>query len=109
MFGAIARVPTASASKYLQQTCKHWEHNLAVEYTPEHGTIVFPKDARGADHPGDATVTFDAHADVLEVRIDATSAEQLEGLKGAVARHVDRFAFREAPLAYYWAEADVVT
>jgi len=36
------------------------------------------------------------------VRIDATSPEQLEGLKGAVARHVDRFAFREAPLVYDW-------
>ncbi|WP_010187039.1 DUF2218 domain-containing protein [Sphingomonas sp. PAMC 26605] len=99
---ATARVPTASASKYLQQTCKHSEHNLAVTFTPEHGTIVFPKDARGADHPGDATVTFDAHPDMLEVRIDATSEAQLEGLKGAVARHVDRFAFREAPLVYDW-------
>ena len=99
---AIARVPTVSASKYLQQTCKHWEHNLQVEFTPQHGTVVFPKDARGASHPGDATVTFDADSDTLEVRIDATSEEQLDGLKGAVARHVDRFAFREAPLAYDW-------
>lgn len=99
---ATARVPTASASKYLQQTCKHWEHNLQVAFTPEHGTIVFPKDARGASHPGDAVVTFDAHADMLEVKIEATSPEQLDGLKGAVARHVDRFAFREAPLAYDW-------
>ena len=63
---------------------------------------MFPKNARGAEHPGDATVTFDAHPDALEVRIDATSAEQLGGLKGAVSRHVDRFAFREAPLAYDW-------
>lgn len=100
---ATARVPTAHASKYLQQTCKHWEHNLQVVFTPEHGTIVFPKDARGADFPGDATVTFDAEADVLVVRIEASAPEQLEGLKGAVARHVDRFAFREAPLTYDWA------
>lgn len=100
--GAIARVPTALASKYLQQTCKHWEHNLAVAYTADHGTIVFPRDARGADHPGDATVTFDAEPDTLVVRIDATSPEQLDGLKGAVARHVDRFAFREGALAYDW-------
>lgn len=104
-FTATARVPTASASKYLQQTCKHWEHNMRVSFTLERGSIVFPKDARGADHPGDATVTFDAHPDVLEVRIEATSPEQLDGLKGAVARHVDRFAFREAPLAYDWVEA----
>ena len=99
---ATASVSTKSASKYLQQTCKHWEHNLKVEFTPDHGTIVFPKDARGANHPADALVTFDAGAEALEVRIDASSEAQLEGLKGAVVRHVDRFAFREAPLTYDW-------
>jgi len=99
---ASALVPTASASKYLQQLCKHWSHNLAVEFTPENGTVVFPRDARGADHPGDAVVTFDVAESGLNVRIDATSKAQLEGLKGAVARHLDRFAFREAPLAFDW-------
>ena len=99
---STGRSPTTSASRYLQQVCKHWSHNLAVEFTPEHGTIVFPRDARGADHPGDALVTFDADADGLTTRIEATSPEQLEGLKGAVARHVDRFAFREAPLPFEW-------
>ena len=99
---ASARVPTASASKYIQQLCKHWSHNLEVEFTPENGTVIFPKDARGADHPGDAVVTFNAVEDGLDVRIDASSEEQLEGLKGAVVRHLDRFAFREVPLAYDW-------
>ncbi|GAA0326228.1 DUF2218 domain-containing protein [Sphingomonas oligophenolica] len=102
MDSAIARVPTTSGSKYLQQLCKHWQHNLAVEFTPAHGTVVFPKDARGADYPGDGLVTFDAGPEALAIRIDASSAEQLEGLKGAVARHLDRFAFREAPLALDW-------
>lgn len=101
-FTATASVPTASASRYLQQLCKHWQHNLTVEFTADHGTVVFPKDARGADHPGDALVTFDAGESALEVRIDATSPAQLDGLKGAVARHLDRFAFREAPLAFDW-------
>ncbi len=59
---STALVPTKSASRYLQQLCKHWSHNLAVSFTPE----------------------------------------QLEGLKGAVASHLDRFAFREAPLAFNW-------
>ena len=102
MQSATASVPTTSGSKYLQQLCKHWSHNLTVEFTADHGTVIFPKDARGADHPGDALVTFDAGADVLQVRIDASSPEQLEGLKGAVARHLDRFAFREAPLPFDW-------
>jgi hypothetical protein len=99
---SVAQVPTANASRYLQQLCKHWQHNLDVTFTAEHGTVVFPKDARGADYPGDGLVTFDAKSDTLDVRIDATTDEQLEGLKGAVARHLDRFAFREAPLAFDW-------
>lgn len=99
---ATASVPTSNASKYLQQLCKHWQHNLAVEFTPEHGTVVFPKDARGADWPGDALATMDARADTLEVRIDASAEAQLESLKGVLASHLDRFAFREAPLAFDW-------
>jgi hypothetical protein len=105
MTSATASVPTANGSKYLQQLCKHWQHNLTVEFTADHGTVVFPKDARGADWPADALVTFDAGADALGVRIDASVEDQLEGLKGAVARHLDRFAFREAPLAFAWKAA----
>lgn len=102
---AVAHVPTKSGSRYLQQLCKHWAHNMAVDFTPERGTVVFPKDARGADWPGDALFTMTAHAETLECRVDATSPEQLEGLKGAVARHLDRFAFREAPLPFDWTDA----
>jgi uncharacterized protein len=102
MSSATATVPTANGSRYLQQLCKHWQHNLAVEFTPDHGTVAFPKDARGADWPGDALVTFDARPDALDVRIDASAEGQLEALKGAVARHLDRFAFREAPLTFDW-------
>lgn len=101
-FSSTALVPTAHASRYLQQLCKHWQHNLTVTFDPQHGTVVFPRDARGAEHPGDGLVTFDAGDDALTVRIDATSPEQLDGLKGAVARHLDRFAFREAPLPFDW-------
>jgi hypothetical protein len=58
---------------------------------------------RGADWPDDALVTFDAEAGTLSVRIDASSAAHLDAMKGVVARHLDRFAFREAPLAFDWA------
>jgi len=101
-FSSTAQVPTASGSRYLQQLCKHWAHNLTVEYTPERGTVIFPRDARGADWPGDGVVTMIAHAETLECRIDASAAGQLNGLKGALARHLDRFAFREAPLSFDW-------
>lgn len=101
-FSVSALVTTDNGSRYLQQLCKHWAHNLKVEFSPEHGSVVFPRDARGGDHPGDALVNFIAEPHTLQVRIEATSPEQLEGLKDAVARHLDRFAFREAPLVYNW-------
>ena len=102
MIRSIARVPTDKGSRYLQQLCKHWSHNLAVAFTPEAGTVVFPRNARGADWPGDATLTLQAHDDSLECRLEASAVEQLEALKDTVARHLDRFAFREAPLRFDW-------
>jgi hypothetical protein len=42
----------------------------------------------------------------LICRIDASAPGQLEALKGAVARHLDRFAFREAPLTFDWVDGD---
>ena len=97
-------VPTKSGSRYLQQLCKHWAHNMAVEFTPERGTVTFPKDARGADWPSDGLVTMIAHDTKLECRIDASVEGQRDGLKGALARHLDRFAFREAPLTFDWVD-----
>ena len=64
--------------------------------------MVFPADARGASWQGEGRVEFTAEADTLVCRIIASEPGQLEGLKGAVARHIDRFAFREAPLAFDW-------
>lgn len=101
-FTSTTEVPTTSASKYLQQLCKHWAHNLEVKFTPEQGIVTFPKDVHGDNYPGDGLVSFTAAEASLGVRIDAASEAQLEGLKGAVARHLDRFAFREAPLAFDW-------
>ena len=102
MNSAKASVPTEKGSKYLQQLCKHWSHKLDVEFDQNHGTVRFPRDNRGAEWPGDAVLTIDAVEGSMEVRLDASSAEHLEALKGAVARHLDRFAFREAPLPFDW-------
>jgi hypothetical protein len=100
--GGIVRVPTQHASRYLQQLCRHWGHNLAVEFDETKGTVTFPRNARGADWPGDATLAMHAREDGLDCRLEASSAGQLDALKGAVARHLDRFAFREAPLSFDW-------
>ncbi len=102
---STARVPTRHGSRYLQQLCKHWSHNLAVEFDETTGKIVFPRNVRGADWPGDATLTLEAGDEALVCRLDASTPAQLDGLKGVVATHLDRFAFREAPLAFDWRDA----
>ena len=105
MISSTAQVPTASGSRYLQQLCKHWAHNMTVDFTPKKGTVVFSRNARGADWQGDGLLTMTEHPETLECRIDASAPEQLEGLKGALSRHLDRFAFREAPLTFDWVDA----
>lgn len=67
--------------------------------------MVFPRNARGADWPGDATLTLRAGGDSLECRLEASADGQLEALKDVVARHLERFAFREAPLRFDWRDA----
>jgi hypothetical protein len=102
MLAATAVVPTNKASRYLQQLCKHWAHNLEVEFDSGHGRVVFPRNGRSGDWPGDGLFTMTASADALACRIEASASGQLEGLKGAVERHLGRFAFREGELAFDW-------
>jgi uncharacterized protein len=102
MNSSTAQVSTEKASRYLQQLCKHWEHNMEVAFTATEGRVVFPRDARGADWPGDGLFTMAAGDATLTCRIEATSQGQLEGLKGAVERHLNRFAFREGELNFVW-------
>lgn len=99
---STSSVPTRNGSRYLQQLSKHWQHSLDVAFTAEHAEIRFPHDARGANWPGDGLVYLDAEPETLQVRIEASSPDHLTALQGAVARHLDRFAFREAPLPFDW-------
>lgn len=99
---STAVVPTENGSRYLQQLCKHWSHNMEVEFDAHNARVVFPKNARGADWPGDAIFTMAAGDMALTCRIEATSDGQLQGLKGAVEKHLERFAFREGELAFAW-------
>ena len=89
---AKASVPTVNAAKYVQQLCKHWSHKLEVDLSEQKGVVKFPT----------AVATFDAGADALQVTIEGEDSEVVERMKGVVASHLDRFAFREAPLKFDW-------
>ena len=99
---AVAIVPTSSASRYLQQLAKYWSHKFPVQFTPIDGSITFPNDVKGASFAADAVVKLHASDGALEVRVEASEPAQLAGVKAAVASHLDRFAFREAPLQFDW-------
>jgi hypothetical protein len=102
MNAAIAIVATPKASRYLQQLCKHWAHNLTVDFDAVQGRVIFPKSGRGGEWAGDGIFTMTAMHDALTCRIEASAPAQLEGLKGAVERHLNRFAFREGELKFDW-------
>jgi hypothetical protein len=86
MLASETRIPTASASRYLQQLCKHWSHRFAVDFTPEHGRIPFAEDR---------VCTLAAAPDHLLMRIEANDDATLARLEGVVVDHLKRFAFRE--------------
>jgi hypothetical protein len=90
---AKASVPTANGAKYMQQLCKHWSHKLEVELSEQRGVVKFSA----------AVAIFELEAGALQVTIEGEEGETVERMKGVVASHLDRFAFREAPLRFDWA------
>ena len=82
---AVAEVPTASASRYLQQLCKHFQHKLPTTFDEHAGGIEFPL----------GMTTLSANAETLTLRVEAETVENLAQLEGVVERHLVRFAFRE--------------
>jgi len=87
-----AHVPTSSASRYLQQLCKHWSHKFDTDFDAQQGRIAF---AMG-------TILLKAGDTDLTVTIEPDEGADVERFKTVVAEHLDRFAFREAPLSFDW-------
>ncbi len=93
---SVARVPTASASRYLQQLAKHWSHKMEVTFSAEEGTIAFPSGAR---------LAMRAASDTLGLSLHVPTGDDSARMRRVVEEHIDRFAFREGPLTYDWREA----
>ncbi|HKY82208.1 MAG TPA: DUF2218 domain-containing protein [Sphingobium sp.] len=88
----IANVPTTNGSRYLQQLCKHWGHKFDTDFDAQQGVIAFPM----------GSIRLSAGADALSVTIEPQEGADVERFKQVVADHLDRFAFREAPLTFDW-------
>jgi len=93
---AKASVPTGNAGKYMQQVCKHWSHKLEVDLSEQKGVVKFPT----------AVATFEPGPEALQVTIEGEEGEAVERMKGVVASHLDRFAFREGAAAFRLGRAE---
>ena len=82
-----ARVQTALSRRYLEQLCKHFQHKLPVTLEDGHGLIAFPA--------GTCELDAVAPAGILMMRVVAGDEPGLIMLEDVVARHLQRFAFRE--------------
>ena len=90
---SVARVPTLSASRYLQQLAKHWSHKMQVSFTAEEGTFLFPDGSK---------LAMRADSDTLDIVLTVPEDGDVARMQDVVASHLDRFAFREAPLTFDW-------
>jgi len=92
MLSANARFETASASRYLQQLCKHFAHKIAVDFDAQRGIAELP--------PGPATLRADDAG--LDMTVTAADAEGLARGRFILEDHLRRFAFREEPAPLVW-------
>lgn len=92
MLSTEAKVPTAHASRYLQQLSKHWSHKFAVTFDDKKSTIPFS---------GDRRAELTAEPDHLRIRLTVPDEEACDQMRRVIEDHLNRFAFRES-LEYEW-------
>lgn len=88
----VGTATTKCASQYLVQLCKHWSHRFESTHTPSEGVVSLPF----------GRTEFKADGEALLISVaDPTDAERA---RTVIAEHLNRFAFREGPLAINWSE-----
>ncbi|BBC71112.1 conserved hypothetical protein [Altererythrobacter sp. B11] len=94
---ATGFAPCEKPERYIQQLVKHWSHKMATSYDEGDGMGVFPfsdlENAVMTARPGGIAIT-----------LTTGDHERNVHMRGVIERHIDRFAFREAPLTYEWKE-----
>ena len=83
--------------RYIQQLVSHWGHKMATSYDEGDGMGVFPF----SEH---TNAVLTARHDGIAITLTTADQEENERMRGVIERHIDRFAFREAPLTYEWKE-----
>lgn len=86
-------VSTPKGDRYIQQLVKHWSHKLSI--TESDGAAIIPFNA-------EVVLTLTPSAAGIAMRLTAPNAEEDTRYRKVFESHLDRFAFREVPLAYAW-------
>jgi hypothetical protein len=88
---SVAHVPTGKARRYLSQLVRHFGHRLPTRLAGAEGQIAFDL----------GRCELEARPELLVVAVSAADASALTRIEDVVARHLQRFAFRE-PLQVAW-------
>ena len=80
-----SRVPTAKASVYMKQLCRHFGHKTPAEFSDSSGRIEFEF----------GVCEFSAEPDTLIMRAQAEDAESVSRVEQVIGSHLQRFAHRE--------------
>lgn len=83
--------------RYIQQLVKHWGHKMATSYDEGDGVGVFPF----SEHD---TAVMTARQQCIAILLTTADADRNLEMRGVIEEHLDRFAFREAPLTYEWTD-----
>src|SRR6188768_1793164 len=83
--------------RYIQQVVSHWGHKYATSYADGVGTFPF-SDIE--------TAVMTARPGGIAITLTTGDHERNVHMRGVIERHIDRFAFREAPLTYEWNEPE---
>jgi hypothetical protein len=88
---------TDKAASYLQQLAKHWRHKFPVTSDAASTRIDLPS----------GKISMAAAPDRLRVWIAPGPEADGARLQQVFEDHINRFAFREAPLPFVWTQEEV--
>jgi len=92
---SMAIVPTSQGGRYLQQLCSHWRDDFDVSCDAGQGRIALPL----------GMVDVAAGDMAMAVTCEPRDGADLDQMQDVVARHLNRFAFREGGLDIAWQRA----
>ena len=84
--------------RYIKQLVSHWGHKYATSYDEGDGMGTFPfSDTESA--------VMTARPAGIAITLATADYDRNAHMRGVIERHIDRFAFREAPLTFDWRDA----